>query len=1010
MESLVDTGGGGRTLGEGDVPSGRGRAQIGEQLGRYVVLRRLGAGAMGVVFAAYDPELDRKVAIKLLRSPDRSSVASARLQREAQALAKLDHPNVVAVHDVGVHLGQVFVGMEFVAGQTLSEWLDEAGPGPRPWRELTPVFLAAGRGLAAAHAAGLIHRDFKPDNVMLGADGRVRVMDFGLARAEEAADGESLDGEAAEPRARARARVGSASRRQALADTLGQASAPIREGSAGKQLLSSPLTRTGAMMGTPAYMSLEQFDGAEVDARSDQFSFCAALYEALYGERPFPGETLGQLLAALEEGRVRPAPRGAASPVPAWLRRVVVRGLAPEPENRWPSMDALLEALEGGRARRRRWRRGAAVGLCCALAVGLGYELRSPSGGPSCADMQDKLGGVWDPARSEAIASALEATGLPYAEETSARVRERLDDYAERWVAGRVEACESTARGEQSGVLLDLRMACLDDRLRDLEAVTEVLAHADATVVQGAVPAVAALPRPEDCADLEALRERAGIEVEADPHWAGAGHLGPGEIDAFEDALARVEALTHAGKYEAALAAADALAEDAAALEHEPALLRAWLVQGDLQQRTGAHARAEQTFERSYAAALRRGLLPEAAEAAGQLVWVVGHELARQDEGRGWAKHAEPLSRAANSEAARAAFCNRLGSVAFEQAEYGEAEALWEESRVHFEAIGGPEHPSVATALNNLGNVAFTQGDHGRARELWGRALAIREQSLGPSHPDVAASLNGLGLVAKAQGRYADARAYYERALAIEEGALGREHPGLATTLNSLGNLAFAEADYERARAHHARALSLTEASLGAEHPSVATALNNLGNAATELGDYAGARASFEGALAIYEASLGESHPVVAITLDNLGSVALALGEFEQARAHHERALAIGEAAMGEDHPDLAYSLTGLGQAKLGLGDADGAAEALERALMLRLREDATVEATELAKTRFALARALLGALPGEDWTYRWQRAVALADEARASYALAGPGSEQALDEVEAWLLEERPE
>ncbi len=340
----------------GPAAGGVGAIGRGEAIGRYMVIAKVGAGGMGVVFAAYDPELDRKVALKLLRFDAADlSHSHERLQREAQALAKLDHPNVVAVYDVGIHAGQLFVAMEFIEGQTLGAWLASAEPssssgsvrssssssgrgglerGPRPalrpWREVVEVFAAAGRGLAAAHEAGMVHRDFKPDNVMLGADGRVRVMDFGLARAEQR-------------------------------ESQGPA-----EGSAQRGTLDS-MTRTGAMMGTPGYMSLEQFEGRKVDARSDQFSFCVALYEALYGERPFAADSVAALVFALSVGDIREPPR--KTKVPSWVRAVVVRGLAKEPAERHESMRALLDALADDPVARRR-RRGAWTGLAAGLVAG----------------------------------------------------------------------------------------------------------------------------------------------------------------------------------------------------------------------------------------------------------------------------------------------------------------------------------------------------------------------------------------------------------------------------------------------------------------------------------------------------------------------------------------------------------------------------------------------------------------------------------------------------------------
>ncbi|MFY0532801.1 protein kinase domain-containing protein [Nannocystis pusilla] len=313
-------------------------------LGRYRLLERLGAGGMGIVYAAYDARLERKLALKLLR-PSRlgSAEAVARTLREARALARLSHPHVVHVYEVGELDGrEIFVAMEHLAGPTLRAWLDAE---PRPWPEVLAVFRQAGEGLAAAHAHGIVHRDFKPHNAMFGADGRVRVLDFGLAQVDGAA-------EAREPLA-----------------------------AANPDDLPRTLTSTGALLGTPAYMAPEQLAGHKGDARSDQFSFCVALYEALYGHRPFAGETLGELADSVSSERVTPPPR--STDVPAWVRAALLRGLRADPERRWPSMTELLAALSGDpAARRRRRQRWTAVtmGLAGVLTGGAwwaGAHLRS---------------------------------------------------------------------------------------------------------------------------------------------------------------------------------------------------------------------------------------------------------------------------------------------------------------------------------------------------------------------------------------------------------------------------------------------------------------------------------------------------------------------------------------------------------------------------------------------------------------------------------------------------------
>jgi predicted Ser/Thr protein kinase len=288
-------------------------------IGRYHIERRLGSGGMGVVLLAEDPELKRKVVIKLLRSEiAESATTRERLQREAQAMARVSHPNVVPIYDVGVHRDRVFLAMEYIDGCDLAKWLSV----PRSADDILRVFLAAGRGLAAAHAAGLVHRDFKPHNVMIANTGEVKVTDFGLARAE-LAERSLGDTQPARPIARARPSV--------------TPSGGLRLAT----LLESPLTQTGALVGTPAYMAPEQILGDAVDARTDQFSFCIALYEAIEGKRPFRGNSAAEQFDATLSGEAPPMKQ----PPSARVERVLRRGLALEPANRFASMDELLREL-----------------------------------------------------------------------------------------------------------------------------------------------------------------------------------------------------------------------------------------------------------------------------------------------------------------------------------------------------------------------------------------------------------------------------------------------------------------------------------------------------------------------------------------------------------------------------------------------------------------------------------------------------------------------------------------
>ena len=523
------------------TPSGgsdEGAPARGASCGRFLILEPLGLGGMGMVLAAYDPQLDRRVALKLLR-PDRrlgddgGRRARTSLLREAQAMARLSHPNVVTVFEAGLvpQTGQVFVAMELVPGETLRDWCRRqvdgsgGGDGEVPWRRVLDAYLAAGRGLAAAHAAGLVHRDFKPDNVLVAPDGRVRVSDFGLASV-------------------------SACERD------DQPGAELTEG----ELLRG-LTVEGAVMGTPAYMAPEQHEGRAVDARADQFAFCVSLWEALHQERPFAARRYTELVAAVKGGFIKDPGRSAG--VPSWVKACLLRGLSARPDDRYPDMEALLLALSRDPLARRR--RLAAAGLlggtAAAVAAAVAFLVARGGGVGACGGARQHLAGVWDAGVERVMQQRFAATGERNAPAIFQRVAGRLSAYTDRWVAMHTSACQAThVRGEQSPQLLDRRMACLTRRRGELLALTEALKVADAQAVNRAVQAVVNLEPVDACADTEALLTavpppsnpelaRKVAELDADLHRLQTSlQLGKGrEVqDEARALLARAEATGYA--------------------------------------------------------------------------------------------------------------------------------------------------------------------------------------------------------------------------------------------------------------------------------------------------------------------------------------------------------------------------------------------------------------------------------------------------------------------------------
>lgn len=803
----------------------------GTLVGRYVVLSRLGAGAMGVVIAAYDPELDRKVAIKLLHSRGGDQMASrARLQREAQALARLNHPHVVSVYDVGIHDDQVFVAMEFVAGQTLRRWCQAVPQGRvRPWSEVLAVFTAAGWGLSAAHDEGLIHRDFKPDNVMLGDDGRVRVMDFGLARTTEF--------ERDEPDER---------------DERGEQGTPGARERRGWSSPQADLTHTGALLGTPAYMAPEQFlDGATMDARGDQFAYCVTLYEALYGERPHRGASVSELAVAAAQGEWNPPPRGAL--VPSWLRRVVLRGLSPEPRDRYRSMSELLAELAAGKARRRRrwWLVGAgALGGAVATIVGA-YRYDQVQRAAACRAQGDAIDEVWNDAARETLREGLVATGVGYAPTVAERVMPWLDDYAESWRRHTTEACTNATVDHTWGPReLDKARWCLDERRLAFTARVTALGTTDAQGVPRAVQRAAMLPPLVTCVDetsLAAMSDPPVEEIRA-------------QVEQVREALSRAINLEEAGKYEEGLMAARQAQQQAEALGWSPLTAAALRTTAWLLGQHAAYAEAEGLAIQAYMEAVRSDAWEVAATTATHLVHFVGNRQARGPEGKLWAEHAAVAIEKAGDPAGilEANRLNNLGNIHYAMGELTQARARYEQVLSLWQAGVGANSPLVANALNNLGNVHYSMEEYLEAMRLYERALVIRREALGPDHPSVASSFTNLGVTYASVADYEQAKDLYEQALAILERSRGPRHPEVATNLNNLAQAYLVTEQYEVARSLYARAIGIREEVLGADHPSLLNPLSGLGQALVGVGAYEQAVPVLDRALG-FEARAGAS-------------------------------------------------------------------------------------------------------------------------------------------------------
>jgi eukaryotic-like serine/threonine-protein kinase len=831
---------------EDDLPRGT-------ALDRYVLLKQVGAGGMGVVFAAYDPRLDRTIAVKLLRS-DVAAVmteeARARMLREAQAMARLSHPNVVAVHDAGTYEGRLYVAMEYLDEGTLADWLARR---PRSWRDVLEVFVQAGRGLAAAHAHGLVHRDFKPQNVLVARDGRVRITDFGLVRPSGA---------------------------PAHSDELTR---PFLELPVGERP-AERLTRIGALIGTPRYMAPEQLAGEEVDARADQFSFCAALYEALYGTLPFEPAGPAELRRIIEEGRFnRPAP---GRRVPEWLRRVLVRGLGATPDARFKSMDALLDAFAGGRERALR-RQAAAVVASVIVVTVVGASAVLVHRTRACTGGVQPLTQAWAPERREAARLAFERSGSPMAAQAFQRAAGGMDAYAAAWTAAQTEACAATRRrGEQPEGVMAARMACLDRRLLDLDAMARLLGSADAQMVRESARAINSLRPPSLC-----LSAGHPSEESARPATPEAAQ----RLLEVRRAEADARGLLSSGRFLEAEAAAGRAAESARAAKDQESAAEAQGLKGQAQLRGGRWLDAEGTL-------------------------LEGEILAEE-------VHREDLA---------AELSTALSRAYLAQARRKEAQLWADHAEAALQRVAGGDDVVEAGVMEQQARLASAAGHWQQAIAPLRRALELKQRALGPSHPAVAETMLALAKEMKGADQLADALAEAEGALEILQKAYSMEHPELARAWQALGQIHRDRGEFNQELTYARRILALQETLAAPGSVELARAHQGVGIALDNLGDHEGALQETRAALAGYEAFYGdrkERQEDVASLLLDIGFQKYELGADAEALAYFQRSLPIHERALGANDPKMVHPYYAMGMALSGLGRVAEADAYFQRAL-----------------------------------------------------------------------------
>ena len=864
-----------------------GASPVATKIGRFTVLDRLGAGAFGVVYAAYDPDLDRKVAIKVVK-PGTGERNRLRLHREARALARLSHPNVVTVHEVSTVDEQVYVAMEFIDGVTLRQWLAE----PRTWRDVRRVFLRAGRGLTAAHNAQILHRDFKPDNVMTRGPPRyeeVIVLDFGLARPNALPDREEEEDDDDDP-----ARV--------------------------------LVTRTGVAVGTPAYMAPELHAGEASTAAADQYAFCVSLYEGLFGERPFLGKSRFEVLSAMRSGPTRPSTPG---DVPGWLTDIVLRGLAPDPQQRWPDMASLLAAMR--RDPMRKWRRLAFVAVPAAATAGVVAALDHDD---ACAHHEADVAQRWN----DDVATELSAVFADAAPTTLPHVRDALDAWTGRWIDARTATCRAESRG---AALAQARGHCLDEALAHLDTTMTLLREGDATVLRHAVDTLPGAEEIEYCETLATAPELAGPE-----HTATRSAL-------IGD-LARARGLTRAGRTDEAIEITQRVHDQAEALELDDVRTRALLQRGRTQLVADAVTASVQSLSEAVVEAQRseNHFLQTDAWISLTSALIVDARLDEAERTLALAEvsaqrfHRAPTLWTLDLETAR-------GSLATER---GRADAAVAHQRT---ALGlareTGERPHVIRVLSGLATAELAAGKTEAALAHFEEVVEGLAALYGDDHTEIGTQLSNIAACLHRLGRREEAEAALRRGIAILRTNRPADDPSLTTPLFNLASLLVLR-DPERSLPAFAEAERAARGRVGEVHPAFANILRTKGHALRRLGRYAEALEAYQSAYDARTARLGAEHPGVATDLTGVATAKRHLGRTREAVEHYRRAIEVFEAATGSKGRRLALPLTGLALALCDLGEEETALVPAERALAIAREHE--LDKGSVAMAMLAVARA----------------------------------------------------
>ena len=877
----------------------------GTSVGRYRIDDLLGAGGMGVVYAAHDPELDRKVALKLLYPTlltDGDDELAQRLRHESKVMAKLRHPNVATIHDLGSFHDQLFLVMELVAGSTLRAWVGA----DQPWQTVVATFVATGKGLAAAHEAGVVHCDFKPDNVLLDADGRPLITDFGLAHVASAARQPIV------PRA---------------VPALGSSSMVEVAG--------------GHVFGTPAYMAPERFDAAvQADAQSDVFAFCVSLYEVLYGTRPFDGVTVGELRDSI----AAPPKQPDGSRVPAWLHDAVARGLSRDRSIRYASMHELLAALEPAPGRSRaRW---IAPVLAAVVAVGgvvAWRATRVPSAAmPAACDARAELAGAWD----DGVKHRLGATwaAVPGGAAAWPRVQHALDGYADGWVAASDAECKAPPAMPS---VAEFQHRCFHEIGVKLHAFTDQLG--DAALVASAERNVSKLPAMDDCGGSAPIPP-----LPTDPRTRF-------EVGLLRDELAGAAGEVIAGNYAPARAWTEAIAKRADMVGFKPLIAEVAFRRGqnmlyDPRVKTDARIAAkreaavlaEASGDNWLAAAAWLGLAFDVGE--------IGLDATRGHEYISYARAA--LERAGGNARLEAQIATQDGRFFWREHKLDDARRELH----HALELSKADPTRYINAIDALAKVDDADGHYAEAFDEDHQALELRKKLNGEISPQTAATYTNLGNESMQMAKLDQALDYFKKADDVTQRVYGPEHEAVQGTAHGLGSVYLDLGRYDDAERELRRAVRIATAARGPDDIRTVMSEMQLGMVLIHRDNQIDeAVALIRHALAIEAGKLGDHNPEVATAEGDLGIALRAAGKLDEALAYETKSIADMTAIAGETNDEVADAYEDKGRVLARMHRARDAAAAFDKAATIYAHTQAPAqklaEARDLAKQARATKR-----------------------------------------------------